>query len=362
MFCSNCGRELPDEVFFCPNCGKRIERRPNNEKTNSTNYLKNVDDIDSKKIENRNNGFYPGFYAAGDIDSSNKNHGTAASANSAQSWPKPNRDFTEQKREEVKSQKPVNQNNMAWNTNQNVNPRNYNEPNKPNKPNKPSKPIRPNYWGNTVAYNHNPNTYKQPNNVRPNVNKMNNGSTVGYGDRYNSYSDEEQVTFTPLSPGEERVFTVSNFHKYFVTVSLCIVVAAFIVCAIFFVVSLQSVSYKYYGISNDVFLFGFIMAFTAVGAVLTLMNLLSYNKQVLYINENGIRGVAGKYMYLVNKSFDTSYNYINYVEKKFSGVVAKNNRIIIRIHGESYDLTIENALEAKMLIEDQMTKIGNIPC
>lgn len=93
--------------------------------------------------------------------------------------------------------------------------------------------------------------------------------------------------------------------------------------------------------------------------VAVVINLMVYNKIVLNISDQGISGRGGKCLYLCSVPFNASYSDINSVKQKFSGVVSRNNRIVITIKGKKYDL-IENGEEAQKLIEMGMARTRQI--
>lgn len=104
--------------------------------------------------------------------------------------------------------------------------------------------------------------------------------------------------------------------------------------------------------------FWIVLLFVLMVAV--VINLMVYNKIVLNISDQGISGRGGKCLYLCSVPFNASYSDIDSVKQKFSGVVSRNNRIVITIKGKKYDLTIENGEEAKKLIEMGMARTRQI--
>lgn len=192
-----------------------------------------------------------------------------------------------------------------------------------------------------------------------------NGQKTGYQRNYQQmnmnqpqYSGEGfyNVGVRPLNPGEVRTYYATKFHRKFIIFALCIGLCA----DLFWVFTLFRLMSAYKPNKGDITeaVFWIVLLFVLIVAV--VINLMVYNKIVLNISDQGISGRGGKCLYLCSVHFDASYSDIDSVKQKFSGVVSRNNRIVITIKGKKYDLTIENGEEAKKLIEMGMARTRQI--
>lgn len=160
----------------------------------------------------------------------------------------------------------------------------------------------------------------------------------------------------PLNPGEVRTYYATKFHRKFIIFALCIGLCA----DLFWVFTLFRLMSAYSPNKGDITeaVFWIVLLFVLMVAV--VISLMVYNKIVLNISDQGISGRGGKCLYLCSVPFNASYSDIDSVKQKFSGVVSRNNRIVITIKGKKYDLTIENGEEAKKLIEMGMARTRQI--
>lgn len=164
------------------------------------------------------------------------------------------------------------------------------------------------------------------------------------------------VGVRPLNPGEVRTYYATKFHRKFMVIALCIGLCA----DLFWVFTLFRLMSEYKPNKGDVTeaVFWIVLLFVLMIAV--IINLMVYNKIVLNISDQGISGRGGKCLYLRSVPFNAPYSDIDSVKQKFSGVVSKNNRIVITIKGKKYDFTIENGEEAKKLIEMGMARTRQV--
>ena len=188
-----------------------------------------------------------------------------------------------------------------------------------------------------------------------------NGQKMGYQRSYQQmnmnqpqYSGEGfyNVGVRPLNPGEVRTYYATKFHRKFIIFGLC--------ADLFWVFTLFRLMSSYKPNKGDITeaVFWIVLLFVLMVAV--VINLMVYNKIVLNISDQGISGRGGKCLYLCSVPFNASYSDIDSVKQKFSGVVSRNNRIVITIKGKKYDLTIENGEEAKKLIEMGMARTRQV--